>query len=83
MSTANLPTSLPITDEAGTVTGAFIDKESFLTVKTTAKVNQMGQEMEVESYITEYMDVNGVKFAKGNQADGRRDGAGRHDLHIG
>jgi len=55
---------LTITDEAGTVTGAFIDKESFLTVKTTAKVNQMGQEMEVESYITEYMDINGVKFAK-------------------
>jgi hypothetical protein len=33
-------------------------------VKTTAKVNQMGQEMEGESYVTEYMDVNGVKFAK-------------------
>ena len=55
---------LTVTDEAGTVTGAFIDKESFLTVKTTAKVNQMGQEMEVESYITEYMDISGVKFAK-------------------
>ncbi len=55
---------LSVTDEAGTVTGAFIDKESFLTVKTTAKVNQMGQEMEVESYVTEYMDVKGVKFPK-------------------
>jgi outer membrane lipoprotein-sorting protein len=55
---------LSVTDEAGTVTGAFIDKESFLTVKTTAKVNQMGQEMEVESYMTEYIDVNGVKFPK-------------------
>jgi hypothetical protein len=55
---------LSVTDEAGTVTGAFIDKESFLTVKTTAKVNQMGQEMEVESYVTDYMDINGVKFAK-------------------
>jgi outer membrane lipoprotein-sorting protein len=55
---------LSVTDEAGTVTGHFIDKESFLTVKTTAKVNQMGQEMEVESFITEYMDINGVKFAK-------------------
>lgn len=55
---------LTVTDDAGTVTGAFIDKESFLTVKTTATVNQMGQEMEVESYITEYMDINGAKFAK-------------------
>jgi len=33
-------------------------------VKTTAKVNQMGQEMEVESYITEYIDISGVKFPK-------------------
>ncbi|MGB8358811.1 MAG: hypothetical protein WCD55_09365 [Bacteroidales bacterium] len=55
---------LSITDEAGTVTGAFIDKESFLTVKTTQKVTQMGQEMEVESYINEYQDVNGIKFPK-------------------
>ncbi len=29
-----------------------------------AKVEQMGQEMEVESYIKEYMDVNGAKFGK-------------------
>lgn len=55
---------LTVTDGAGTVTGAFIDKESFLTVKTTSKMNQMGQEMEVESYVIEYMDVNGVKFPK-------------------
>jgi len=53
-----------ITDEAGTATTAFIDKESCLTVKTVAKVEQMGQEMEVESYIKEYMDVNGAKFSK-------------------
>jgi hypothetical protein len=55
---------LSVTDEAGAVTGVFIDKESYLTVKTTQKVTQMGQEMEVESYITEYQDVNGVKFPK-------------------
>lgn len=55
---------LTFTDEAGNVTTAFIDKESCLTVKTVAKVEQMGQEMEVESYVKEYMDVNGAKFSK-------------------
>jgi hypothetical protein len=53
-----------ITDEAGTVTYAYIDKDSFLTVKTTRKVNQMGQDMEVESYVKEYTDVDGVMFGK-------------------
>jgi len=55
---------LSVTDEAGAVTGAYIDKETFLNVKTTQKVTQMGQEMEVESYVTEYQDVNGIKFPK-------------------
>jgi outer membrane lipoprotein-sorting protein len=55
---------LTITDEAGKSTTAFIDKESFLTVKMVATVEQMGQLMEVESYVKEYMDVNGAKFGK-------------------
>lgn len=55
---------LTLTSESGDVSGLFIDKESYLTIKTTSKVSQMGQEMEVESYIKEYHDVNGVKFAK-------------------
>lgn len=55
---------LTITDEAGKSTTAFINKESFLTVKMVATVEQMGQLMEVESYIKEYMDVNGAKFGK-------------------
>ena len=53
-----------ITDEDGTTTTAFIDKDSYLTVKTVSKVEQMGQEMQVESYIKEWMDVDGAKFAK-------------------
>ncbi len=55
---------MTLTSASGEISGLFIDKESYLTVKTTAKVSQMGQEMEVESYISEYHDVNGVKFAK-------------------
>jgi outer membrane lipoprotein-sorting protein len=53
---------LTVTSDAGTTTAMFIDKESFLTVKTAQTVSQMGQEMLVESYIKEYKEVNGVKF---------------------
>jgi outer membrane lipoprotein-sorting protein len=55
---------LIITDEAGKTSTVFVDKASFLTVKMVAMVEQMGQEMEVESYIKEWMDVNGAKFGK-------------------
>jgi len=51
-----------ITSEAGAATTLFIDKETYLTVKSAQTVNQMGQEMEVESYVRERKDVNGVKF---------------------
>jgi len=55
---------LMISVENGSPQYYYIDKESFLTVKTTATVAQMGQEMEVESYIREYSDINGIKFPK-------------------
>ena len=55
---------LTVTDESGNVTTTFIDKDSYLVVKTVQKVSQMGQEMEVESYVKDYMDINGVKFPK-------------------
>jgi len=55
---------LTITDEAGKASTVFVDKGSFLTVKTVATVEQMGQIMEVESYVKEYMEVGGVKFGK-------------------
>jgi outer membrane lipoprotein-sorting protein len=55
---------LTITDEASKASTVFVDKESVRTVKTVASVEQMGQVMEVESYIREYMEVGGVKFGK-------------------
>lgn len=55
---------LIITDETGKASTVLVDKESFLTVKTVASVEQMGQMMEVESYIKEYMEVGGAKFGK-------------------
>ena len=53
-----------IKDENGNITTSFIDKESFLTVKSSQVVSQMGREMEVESFVKEYMEVNGIKFSK-------------------
>jgi len=53
---------LTITSEAGTTTTLFIDKGSYLTVKTAQTVNQMGQEMLVESYVREHKVINGARF---------------------
>ncbi|MDX9728795.1 MAG: hypothetical protein RBT50_05985 [Bacteroidales bacterium] len=53
---------LTLTTEAGDKSTYFIDKESYLTVKTVQTVSQMGQEMEVETYVKEHKVVNGIKF---------------------
>jgi len=53
---------LSVTSESGTTTTSYIDKESYLVVKTAQTVSQMGQEMLVESYVREYKEINGVKF---------------------
>jgi len=50
--------------EEGKPSYIFIDKGSSMIVKTLAKVNQMGQDYEVETYIKEYMEVSGIKFPK-------------------
>jgi outer membrane lipoprotein-sorting protein len=41
-----------------------IDKESFYLVKTTTKVNQMGTTLNVETYPSDYVDINGVVMPK-------------------
>lgn len=53
---------LTLTNETGEKTTYFIDKETYLTVKTIQTVNQMGQEMEVETYIREHKVIDGIKF---------------------
>lgn len=40
----------------------FIDKGSFLIVKTMVTTEQMGQVMEVETYVRKYKVINGVTF---------------------
>jgi outer membrane lipoprotein-sorting protein len=42
----------------------FVDKETYLIVKTSATVEQMGQSMNVDSYMTEYSDNEGVVMPK-------------------
>ena len=53
---------LTMTNEKGEKTVYFIDKESYLTVKSVQTVSQMGQEMEVETYVREHKVINGIKF---------------------
>jgi hypothetical protein len=42
----------------------FVDKETYLLVKTSAILEQMGQSMNVDSYMTEYSDIEGVVMPK-------------------
>lgn len=55
---------LMATQETGSPIYFFIDKESYMIVKTEVTVNAMGSEMTVDSYIKEYSDVDGFKFQK-------------------
>jgi outer membrane lipoprotein-sorting protein len=41
-----------------------IDKGSYMLVKTSTTVNQMGNSMNVDSYMTDYVDINGVLLPK-------------------
>jgi hypothetical protein len=42
----------------------FVDKESYMMVKTKATVEQMGTSVEMDSYMTDYTDVKGVIMPK-------------------
>jgi outer membrane lipoprotein-sorting protein len=44
----------------GTVATLFIDKETYLVLKTTAEVNQGGMTMTVESVPSDYTETNGL-----------------------
>jgi len=46
--------------EGGTSATIFIDKASFLILKTIADINQEGMAMTVESYPSDYTETNGV-----------------------
>jgi hypothetical protein len=46
--------------EGGNVTYMFIDKESYLLVKTSITVNQQGQSVTVDSYPSNYTETGGI-----------------------
>jgi outer membrane lipoprotein-sorting protein len=46
----------------------FIDKTSFLIVKTSTIVDQMGNSMNIDSYMTDYVDINDVVMPKKTKA---------------
>ncbi len=46
--------------ENGSNATIYIDKASYLIVKTTAEVNQQGMAITIESYPSDYQDTNGV-----------------------
>ena len=48
----------------GEIITLFIDKSSYLQVKSEMSVAQMGMEMEVETYLSDYTDFNGLKLPK-------------------
>jgi len=42
----------------------FVDKGSYMLVKTSATVDQMGTSMNIDSYMTDYVDIDGVIMPK-------------------
>ena len=42
----------------------FLDKGSYMLVKTSVTVDQMGTSMNVDSYMTDYVDIDGVVMPK-------------------
>lgn len=46
--------------EGGNSILMFIDKDSYLLVKTTSTINQNGQEMTVDSYPSDYKEIEGI-----------------------
>jgi len=42
----------------------FLDKGSYMLVKTNTTVDQMGTSMNVDSYMTDYVDIDGVVLPK-------------------
>jgi len=55
---------IKMTSADGTVKTYFIDDNSYLVSKVTAKVEAMGQSMNVETKMVEYQKINGIQMAK-------------------
>lgn len=54
---------LKLTTKQGMVMNDYLDAKSYLEVRSIGKVNQMGQEMEVDTYPSDYKPEGGVLMA--------------------
>jgi hypothetical protein len=59
---------LKVTVEGSSPIYMYIDKGSNLLVKTTTTISQMGQQMSVDSYMSDYSDESGVVMPKKTKA---------------
>jgi outer membrane lipoprotein-sorting protein len=59
---------IKVTRNAGMVNTFFLDASTFLPIKTLAKISRMGQDIEIESYPSDYKKIDGVLFAHSTDA---------------
>lgn len=55
---------IKLTNRDGSVKNYFIDASTYLVAKVTAKVEAMGQSLNVETKMMEYQNINGIQMAK-------------------
>uniref|UniRef100_UPI0032177EE0 LolA family protein n=1 Tax=uncultured Draconibacterium sp. TaxID=1573823 RepID=UPI0032177EE0 len=55
---------IKLTAKDGSVKNYFINADTYLIDKVTAKVDAMGQTMEIETKMVEYQTINGIKMTK-------------------
>jgi len=80
---------LKVTLRNGDVRNAYLDADSFLTIKTVAKTTMRGSEIELETSIGNYKEVNGVLFpfsieqhAVGGQGPGQKITFSKVEMNI-
>lgn len=56
--------NIKLTSADGTFKNYFIDEDSYMITKVKAKVEAMGQQIDVETKFVEYQDVAGMKIVK-------------------
>jgi hypothetical protein len=55
--------NLKVTNKNGYVKNIYLDATTFLEIKTKATINQAGQEFVQEAFLSNYKEVEGIKFA--------------------
>jgi outer membrane lipoprotein-sorting protein len=58
---------IKVTRKSGNVVYMWLDAATFLPIRSSAKVSQMGQQIEVDSYPTNYKKVGGVVMAHSSE----------------